>query len=159
MFAPGLADLLEALVVTRIATHSVNILWNKRMVVARQGKPIHVYRPFVARIGTQSEAYAVPDGTSLGLHQADQLAHDDIWARDSSNARLVQCGQYRGFHIAVLVELCDLDGSHVCADGDSSNCDASVCRIAKGGGEFFREPQPSAHPEQLRPRVVVILVS
>jgi len=67
MLTPGLADLLELLRVISAATHSVNILRNKRMVVVRQGKPVHVDRPLVAGIGSQSETHATPDGTSLGL--------------------------------------------------------------------------------------------
>ena len=90
MLTPGLADLLETVVVTGPAAHSVNILRNKRMVVTRQGKPIHVLRPFVAGIGSQSEPHAAPDGTSLGLYQADQLADDDVGAGDSPRKRLVQ---------------------------------------------------------------------
>ena len=93
------------------------------MVIARQGKPIHVDRPFVAGIGSQSEAYTASDGTSLGLLQADQLADDDVGAGDSPDARLVQCWQSRGFHIAVLVDLHGLDGLHGCTDGDfAGNC-------------------------------------
>ena len=42
------------------ATHSVKILRNKRMVIARQGKPIHVDRAFVAGIGSQSESNPAP---------------------------------------------------------------------------------------------------
>ena len=51
MLAPRLADLLEPIGVGKAAAHAVNILWNKRMIVARQGKPIHVDRAFVAGIG------------------------------------------------------------------------------------------------------------
>ena len=93
MLTPGLADLLEPLSVVSAATHSVNILRNKRMVVVRQGKPIHVDRPFVAGIGSQSEAHAALDGTTVRLLQADQLAHDDVGAGDSPDAGLVQCWQ------------------------------------------------------------------
>src|SRR5438876_4318551 len=123
MLTPGLADLLEPLTIISAATPSVNILRNKRMVVARQGKPIHVDRPFVAGIGSQSEAHAAPDRTSLGLHQPNQLADDHVGAGDSPDARLVQCWQYRGFHIAVFVELFVFDGLLVWADGDlAGNC-------------------------------------
>jgi hypothetical protein len=118
MLTPGLADLLEPLVVKAAATHSVNILRNKWMVVVRQGKPIHVDRPLVAGIGSQSETHAAPDGTILGLLQADQLADDDVGAGDSPDTGSVQCWQRRGFHIAVFVELCDLDRLHRSADGD-----------------------------------------
>src|SRR5437762_846490 len=118
MLTPGLADLLELLSIVSAATHSVNILRNKRMVAVRQGKPIHVDCPFVAGIGSQSEAHAPKDGTSLGLCQADQIAYDDVGAGNGPDTGLVQCWQFRGFHVAVLVELCDLDGLHGCADRD-----------------------------------------
>src|SRR5438034_6123947 len=106
MLTPGLADLLEPLSIVSAATHSINILRNKLMVAVRQGKPIHVDRSLVAGIGSQSEAHEAPDGTSLGLHQADQLAHDDVRAGDSPDVGLVRCWQSRGFHVAVFVELC-----------------------------------------------------
>src|SRR6266571_862107 len=105
VLTPGLADLLEAIIVTRAATHSINILRNKGMVVARQGKPIHVYRPFVAGIGPQSQADAASDGASLGLHKIKQIAHDDVGAGNGPHAGLVQCWQCRGSYIAVFVEM------------------------------------------------------
>ena len=58
MLTPGLAKLLETLVVSGAAAHSVKILRNKGMVVVRQGKPIHVDRPFVAGIGSQRDPHA-----------------------------------------------------------------------------------------------------
>src|SRR4029077_17467352 len=123
MFTPRLAKVLETVVVSGTAAHSVKILRNKRMVIAWQGKPIHVDRPFVAGIRAQSEAYAASDGTSLGLHKVKQLANDDVGAGDSSGQRPLKRGKSRGFHIAVLVELCDLDGLHGCTDGDfARNC-------------------------------------
>src|SRR6266446_9930827 len=88
MFTPGLADLFETIVVSGAAAHSVNILRNKRMVVARQGKPIHIYRPFVAGIGPQSEADAASDGASLGLHKIKQIADDDIGAGKRSQRQV-----------------------------------------------------------------------
>jgi hypothetical protein len=89
VLTPGLADLLEQLSVVSAATHSINILRNKWMVVARQGKPIHVNRPLVAGVGSQSETYAATDCTIIGLHQADQLAYDDVGAGDSPDTGLV----------------------------------------------------------------------
>src|SRR4029077_1968495 len=112
MLTPGLADLHKHVGAIGVAAHSVKILRNKRMVIARQGKPIHVYRAFVAGISSQSETHAAPDGTSLGSLQAEQLPDDDVRAVDSPDARLVQCWQSRGFHIAVRIELCYLDGLH-----------------------------------------------
>src|SRR4029077_7269939 len=76
VLTPGLADLFEPLVVTGPATHPVNILRNKWMVAVRQGKPIHVDRPFVTRISSQSEADAASNRTSLGLHKIKQTADD-----------------------------------------------------------------------------------
>src|SRR2546430_12404135 len=104
MLTPRLADLLEPLSIVSAATPSVNILRNKRVVVARQSEPIHVLRPFVAGIGSQSEPHAAPDGTSLGLHQADQLADDDVGAGNCPRKRYVQAWQSRGFHVADLRE-------------------------------------------------------
>ena len=80
MLTPGLAELFEPLVVSSATTHSVKILRNKRMVIARQGNPIHVNRPFVTRISAQSETDEAVDGTVIGLLQADQAAYDDIGA-------------------------------------------------------------------------------
>ena len=128
MLTPGLADLLEPLSIVSVATHSVNILRNKRMVVTRQGKPIHVDCPLVAGIGSQSEAHAPPNGTTLGLHQADQLAHDDVGAGDGPDVGLVQCWQSRGFHVAVFVELCNLDALHGCADRNFPDDHTSIRR-------------------------------
>ena len=90
MLTPGLANLLEAVVVVSTATHSVNILRDKRMVVARQGNPIDVHGPFVTRISPQGEAHAAVDGARLGLHKIKQLADDDVGAGDSPRKRYVQ---------------------------------------------------------------------
>ena len=113
MLTPGLADLLEPLSVVSAATHSINILRNKGMVAVRQGKPIHVDRPFVAGIGSQRDPHAAIYCTTGQLLQANQLADDDIGAGNGPDAGLVQCWQSRGFHVAVFVELCDLDGCMV----------------------------------------------
>ena len=90
MLTPGLADLLEPLTIISAATPSVNILRNKRMVVARQGKPIDVHGPFVTRISPQGEADAAVDGARLGLHKIKQLADDDVGAGDCPRKRYVQ---------------------------------------------------------------------
>ena len=118
MLTPGLSDLLEPLSIVTPATHSINVLRNKRMVAVRQGKPIHVDRSLVAGISSQSEAHATSDRTALGLLQANQLSYDDVRAGDSAYAGLVQCWQCCGFHITLLVELNDLDGLHRYTDGD-----------------------------------------
>ena len=73
MLTPGLAKLLEPLIVSRAATHSIKILRNKGMVVARQGKPIHVDRPFVAGISSQSEADAAIDCTTVAIAQGQAV--------------------------------------------------------------------------------------
>src|SRR4026209_1333759 len=87
VLTPGLAELFAALSGISAATHSVKILRNKRMVIAWQCKPIHVDSPFVTGISSQSEANAVIDGTSIGLHQAKQLPYDDIGAGNGSDCR------------------------------------------------------------------------
>src|SRR5439155_9047299 len=83
VLTPGLADLFEPIVVGGAATHPVKILGNKRMVIARQLEPTHVLDPFVTGIGSQSEADAPPDGTSLGLLQPNQITDDNIRTRNS----------------------------------------------------------------------------
>src|SRR5437762_10772309 len=90
MFTPGLAELLESLSIVSAAIHSVKILRNKRMIVVGQSKPIHVDRPFVTGVSTQSETDAAIDRTTIHLHEVKQLAHDDIRAGNGPNARLVQ---------------------------------------------------------------------
>src|SRR6476646_3594600 len=103
MLTPGLAKLLEPLVVSGAATHPVKILRNKGMVATRQGKPIHVDRAFVARICPQREPHAAIYCTTGQLLQADQLANDDVGAGNGPDARLVQCWQSRGLGVAILV--------------------------------------------------------
>src|SRR5205814_6787985 len=90
MLTPGLADLFESLIVSGAATHSVEILRNKRMIVVGQRKPIHVDRSFVTGVSTQSQTDAAIDRTTIHLHEVKQLAHDDIRAGNGPNARLVQ---------------------------------------------------------------------
>src|SRR6476620_591048 len=135
MFAPRLADLLEPLSIVSAATHSVNILRNKRMIVARQSNPSHVLGPFVAGIGSQSEAHAASDRTIVGLLQADQIAHDDIGAWNGSGIRY-QCWQSRGFHIAVCVELFDFDGLHRRTDRDFANDHTDIRSPAENLGKL-----------------------
>lgn len=61
MLTPGLADLLELVVVTGAATHSVKILRNKGMIVAWQLEPVDVDRSFVTGISPQGDTDAVID--------------------------------------------------------------------------------------------------
>src|ERR1044071_7179405 len=103
MFTPGLADLFEAFSVISAATHSVKILRNKRMAIVWLGDPLHVLGPLVTGVSAQRKADLPVDGTTIGLHQANQLAYDDIGAGNSSNAGLLQRGQGGRFYIAVLV--------------------------------------------------------
>src|SRR2546428_11488059 len=99
MLTPRLADLLELLSVVSAATHSVEILWNERMVVAWQGKPIHVNRPFVACICSQSDAYTAIDGARLRLHQVEQLTYDHVGAGNSPGNRRFHRGQANHFMV------------------------------------------------------------
>src|SRR5437870_11845934 len=115
VLTPGLADLLEPLVVGGTATHSVKILGNKWMVIARQGNPSRVFDPFVTRISSQSEADAATDGTIIGLLQANQITDDDIGPRNGPNPR-----HHRRLRLAVN-KLVDLDRLHRGADRDFSN--------------------------------------
>src|SRR4029453_3675614 len=104
MLTPGLADLLEAVVVSGAAAHSVNILRNKGMVGVRQGKPIDVFRPFVAGVGSQRNPHPAVYCATVQLHQADQFTDDYVRAGDSSWQRNVKRGQRRGFHTTIRIE-------------------------------------------------------
>jgi hypothetical protein len=126
MLTPGLTDLFEPLSVVSAATHTVNILRNKRMVIARQSKPIHVDCAFVAGISSQRDPNAAIDCTITQLHQADQLAYDDIRARNSPDAGLIECWQRCGFHITVFVKPCYLDRLHGRADRDFARNGACI---------------------------------
>ena len=121
MLTPGLAELLKPFVVGGAATHSVKILRNKGMVAVRQRKPIHVYRPLVAGIGSQRDPHAAIDCTIGQLNQVEQIADDNVRARHSSGQRNIKRGQCLGFHIAVCVELCDIDRLHVRSNGNTAN--------------------------------------
>ena len=89
MLTPGLADLLKPVVVVSATTHSVNILRNKGVVVVRQGKPIHVDRPFVTGVSSQRDAHPAINCATVQLLQADQLADDDVRSGDSADTRLL----------------------------------------------------------------------
>src|ERR1051326_1733142 len=97
MLTPGLADLLKPVVVVSATTHSVNILRNKGMDVVRQGKPIHVDRPFVTGVvvvlqgnpvlvdrpfvtgvSSQRDASEAHNCATVELLQPNQLADDDV---------------------------------------------------------------------------------
>src|SRR6476660_6930239 len=118
MLTPRLADLFEALVVRGAATHPVKVLRNKRMIVVRQSKPIHVDSPLITRISPQSETYPAIDRTIVRLHQTQQRAYDDIGTGNGPNAGLVQRRERGGFYTAVCVKPADLDWLHGRANRD-----------------------------------------
>src|SRR6476646_4591274 len=157
MLTPGLAKLFEPLSVVSAATHSVKILRNKGMVAVRQSKPIHVDRPFVAGIGSQRESHAAIYCATVQLRQADQPADDDVGAGDIPPARLVQRWQSRGFDIAVLVDVYDLDGLHRRADRNLARDRTSIRRAAKRLGEFRRNYEAAAGDAE-RPRFGLIII-
>src|SRR3954467_13115998 len=56
MFYPGLTNLLKAVVVVRAAAHSVEVVWNDRMIGRRHRDKIHDLVSAVARRRTHAEA-------------------------------------------------------------------------------------------------------
>src|SRR6266480_685316 len=52
VFQPGLADLLEPLVVSGAAALAIQILWNDRVIIARQLEPIKIDGAGIARSGS-----------------------------------------------------------------------------------------------------------
>ena len=110
-FTPGFAHLFEVLSVVSAATHPVKILWNKGMVIARQGNPSHVLNPFVTRM-----AHSQKRGRRGLLTQyraaPSQSDHDDIGARNGSNA------WHHGRLRLAVNKLVDLDRLHRGANRD-----------------------------------------
>ena len=90
MLKPGLANLLEAVVVIRAAAHPIHILRDNWMIVARQLKPIQVYDALITRCRSNSEA----DKGSVAstLRHRRQISDDDIWAGDSTIGGLSSLG-------------------------------------------------------------------
>ena len=129
VFQPGLANLFEALDVVSSATHSIQVLWDDRMIVIRQCKPIQVHLPVVAGICSHREADLSPDTPEL-LHTG-QIANNDIRSRLRAN-----CGHHHKLRLAVH-KVCDLDRLHRRSDGDFSNDPASVGRSAESVGKLF----------------------
>src|SRR5215472_5494545 len=137
MLTPGLPDLLELLSVVSAAAHSVNILRNKRMIAVGKAKPVHIYRPLVASISSQSEPHPAIGGAGLRLHQTSEVAYDHVRARNSPNSRFVDCRQRRPFHIAVLIHVHDLGRLHGCGHGHVADHCAGVRWPAKSSGKLL----------------------
>jgi hypothetical protein len=79
MLYPGLADLLEALVISRPATHSIKVVWNNRVIGVRQCKKIHRHIPGVTRGCAHPQADL--GSTAPKLNQTPRcadIAGDDI---------------------------------------------------------------------------------
>src|SRR6266403_3217689 len=121
VFARGLANLFEALVVVRAAAHSIEILRNYWMIVIWRGKPVQRLRAVVTRSCRHSETDLRSRAAEL-LH-VRHVTHNYIrphsrrrpFSGDSS-----QRGHHDRLNLAVD-QLRDLDGPHRCADGDFSN--------------------------------------
>ena len=79
MFQPGLANLLEPVVIAGSAAHSIQVLWDDRMIVIRQCKPIAslLSRCYRNRSHRQADKVSI---TSKLLHTG-QIANDDIRSR------------------------------------------------------------------------------
>ena len=62
---PGLADLLKLIVVVGAATHSIQILWNDRVIVVRQLKPIEIDGSSIARSRSHPETDIVSSNSTV----------------------------------------------------------------------------------------------
>src|SRR5476651_391943 len=133
MLQPGLANLFQAVVVARSATHPIKILWNDRMVGIWQRKPIERLVAVITR-GCAHPQTDLSSATSK-LLQVGQISNDDIRPRDS--VRSVRCatasrGQYRGLGRAVDYRR-DFDRIHGRGDRNSPNDRTSIRRSPKLG--------------------------
>src|SRR4051812_30911521 len=76
-----LADLLDAVVVGREAAHSIKVLGNYRVIVARELKPVKIDGAGIARIGTDGQADLRSRTVAILCHLV-YVANDDIRAGD-----------------------------------------------------------------------------
>jgi hypothetical protein len=96
MLHPGLAYLLKAIVVSRSAAHSIEIVRNDRMSCRRQRKKIHDHVSGIARGRAYTQADLGPVAAKLG--QASYLTDvsgDNIGARVKTLRRALD-GSGRG---------------------------------------------------------------
>src|ERR1700730_4703780 len=82
MLHPGLANLFKAIIVGRSTAHSIKILRNDRMVVARQRKPIQLNGSVIAG-GCSNRQADLGSGASK-LRHGRQISHDDIRSGNES---------------------------------------------------------------------------
>src|SRR5258708_15873105 len=123
MFARRLANLFKAFVVTDAAAHSIEILWNHRVIVVWQSKPVQVHGPSIAGVCSHRQTH--PGAGAPKLRQPGEVPNDDVRAGSSSDVRLPQRWQCRRFHFAIN-QLADLDRLHRSADRDFSNYHTGV---------------------------------
>src|SRR5436190_19819493 len=86
MFQPGLANLLEPLVVADSTAHAIEVLRNDGMIAIRQCKPMQWLLPVITGSGSDPQADKAYTTSTL-LHRR-QISNDDIRLRDSINRRL-----------------------------------------------------------------------
>ena len=80
MFTPRLTDLFETFGVVGPAAHSIHILRDGGVIVARQRKPIQIHDAGIARRRPYSEPDKAPAASTL-LH-GGEITDDDIGSRD-----------------------------------------------------------------------------
>src|SRR6266496_2982750 len=86
MFQPGLANLLEPLVVADSTAHAIEVLRNDGMIVIGQSKPMQWL--FSVITGSRSHPEADKGSTTSTLLHGRQISNDDIRPRDSSHRGL-----------------------------------------------------------------------
>src|SRR6266446_423021 len=84
VFQPGLANLFEAVVITSSAAHSIQILWNNRVIVIRQGEPIEFLVSVITRSRShpQADKASIDSGSTSRLGHCRKISNDDIRSRD-----------------------------------------------------------------------------
>ena len=107
------------------------------MIVARQGKPIHVNCPFVTRISPQRDADPAFDRTIVRIARSQSGRLRSHRGQERSQRRVgSSLAVWRILHRR-FVKMRDLDRLHRGADGDFSNDCAGVRWAAERIGKLF----------------------
>ena len=134
MFDARLTDLFKAFVVHRTAAHSIKILRNHRVVIARIGKPVQIHRAEIAGIGSDGET-DLRSAVSAELRQSGQVSDNHIRSRNHTRFRAA-CRQDIRCDFAVN-DLCNFYRAHSCGNRDLSDDQSGIRRSPKFDGKFL----------------------
>src|SRR5438876_9903766 len=161
MFQPGLANLFEPLGVICSAAHSIQVLRNDWVVVARQSEPINGLVAIITRCRCYSETH-LSSGTAELLN-VWQISYNDIGPGCScwhfAPCRPAKWWHHDGFGFSTN-KLCDLDRLHSRAHRNPAYVSSGVPWSPEHLRELVRDQKPpTLDAQQLRSSIVLVLVS